>query len=261
MLKIHLIKAFQDNYIWCIEDTTSHDCIVVDPGDSSPVKNYLDKNKLTLKGILITHHHFDHTGGINSLTEAAPIDVYGPENPKITSITHPLKNNDQITLLGTRFLIKEVPGHTLDHIAFYSEKDTSHKDSWLFCGDTLFSAGCGRLFEGTPSQMLNSLKTLINFPHETEVYCTHEYTLANLSFAKAVLPNSEETNTYFNHCQQKITEGFSTIPTTIKTELSINPFLNCTKNELVHAVCKHSNSTDNSELAIFTALRSWKDNF
>jgi len=261
MLKVHLIKAFQDNYIWCIEDTTSHECIVVDPGDSSPVKNYLSNNNLTLKGILITHHHFDHTGGIKSLMAEDPVNVYGPVNPKITSITHPLKNNDKISLLGAHFLIKEVPGHTLDHIAFYSEKDSTHHTPWLFCGDTLFSAGCGRLFEGTPSQMLESLETLSNFPPETEVYCTHEYTLANLSFAKAVLPDSEEIQAYFSHCQEKIDEGISTIPTTIKTEQAINPFLNCTESKLAKAVCRHSNLSDTSELSVFTALRSWKDNF
>ena len=261
MLKIHPIKAFQDNYIWCIENSTTQECIVVDPGDSTPVTDYLNQNNLTLAGILITHHHFDHTGGIESLTTKKSAAVYGPNNPKIKSITHPLKNNDQITLLGTDFIIKEVPGHTLDHIAFYSEKDSTHSTPWLFCGDTLFSAGCGRLFEGTPSQMLESLKTLAAFPPETDVYCTHEYTLTNLSFAKAVLPGNEQVNVYIKQCQEKIEEGRATIPTTIKTEQAINPFLNCTKTELVHSVCNHSNLADTSELAVFTALRSWKDNF
>jgi len=267
MLKVYPINAFQDNYIWCIEDSATRECFVVDPGDAKPVTEYLASNKLNLKGILITHHHFDHTDGIKSLTSTAPVNVYGPDNvygpekSKIKSITHPLKNNDQIDLLGTNFLIKEVPGHTLDHIAFFSEQDSSHNTSWLFCGDTLFSGGCGRLFEGTPGQMLDSLKTLINFPPETEVYCTHEYTLSNLSFAQSVLPNDEAVNTYINSCQQKRAKGSPTLPSTIKTELTINPFLNCTDNNLVNAVCEHENMTNTSELAIFTALRSWKDKF
>jgi len=261
MLKIHPIKAFQDNYIWCIEDSASRECIVVDPGDPQPVTEYLASKKLSLKGILITHHHFDHTAGIAALTSTAPLNVYGPENSKIKSITNPLKNNDQISLLGTNFLVKEVPGHTLDHIAFFSESDSTHNTSWLFCGDTLFSGGCGRLFEGSPIQMLNSLKLLASFSPETEVYCTHEYTLSNLSFAQTVLPNNEAIKDYINNCQQKLSKGFPTLPSTIRTELTINPFLNCAESSLAKAVCNQANLTDTSELAIFTALRSWKDNF
>lgn len=265
-LKVYPIKAFQDNYIWCIENSISRECIVVDPGDAKPVIEHLSTKKLRLTGILITHHHFDHVGGVSELMSNAqnsskPINIYGPDNSKIKSITHSLKNNDQTILLGTTFIIKEVPGHTLDHIAFFSESDSTHNTPWLFCGDTLFSGGCGRLFEGTPSQMLKSLKELVSFPPETEVYCTHEYTLANLAFAINVLPDNELIKNHINNCKHKLAEGYPTLPSTIKTELRINPFLNCSKNNLASAVCKYANMNDDSELAIFTALRSWKDNF
>ena len=173
MIKIHPIEAFNDNYIWLI--TTNTGSIVFDPGESSNLLSYLDKNILDLKAIFITHHHFDHTGGIDDiLSKNKSITVYGPDN-NINSITNRLQDGDQIKEIGIDFEVIEIPGHTLDHIAYFSE---NHGDPILFCGDTLFAGGCGRVFEGTFSQMHESLGKLKNLPKNTKIYCGHEYTLS-----------------------------------------------------------------------------------
>ena len=267
MLSVFPIKAFRDNYIWCIQDSNTRDCIIIDPGDDKPVIKYLASNKLTLKAILVTHHHYDHVDGISELLAYAKrhssdiIDVYGPSESKVKSITHPMKQGDQLTLLATTFEVNEVPGHTLDHISYYSDHDSQHSSPWLFCGDTLFSAGCGRLFEGTPAQMLGSLKKLTELPLNTEVYCTHEYTLSNLAFAQAVLPNDAKIKHYINTCQTKRDLSQPTLPSTIETELKINPFVLCGRTDVQNSVSQHTESLVVNELDTFTRLRSWKDSF
>jgi len=254
-VSIFPIKAFNDNYIWCIHNKTH--CTVVDPGDAAPVLAYCQDNQLTLSAIIITHHHWDHTGGIDALLAAFPnIPVYGPQNKNIKQITVRLSQGDDIelALLGVKFSILEVPGHTLDHIAYYG-------DIGLFCGDTLFSAGCGRLFEGTPQQMFASLSKLTALPADTAVYCTHEYTMANIAFAEAVEPNNQALIDYKRWVNQQRAENTPTLPSNIQRELDVNPFLRCHSAELVANVSQNMGAMLASEQEIFASLRSWKDNF
>jgi hydroxyacylglutathione hydrolase len=249
------IKAFNDNYIWCLHNKTH--CTVVDPGDAAPVLAYCQDNQLTLSAIIITHHHWDHTGGIDALLAAFPnIPVYGPQNKNIKQITVRLSQGDAIELaqLGVRLSVLEVPGHTLDHIAYYG-------DIGLFCGDTLFSAGCGRLFEGTPQQMYQSLAKLTALPADTAVFCTHEYTMANIAFAETVEPNNQALIDYKQWANKQREKNAPTLPSNIQRELAVNPFLRCHSPELVTNVSQNMAATLASEQATFASLRSWKDNF
>jgi hydroxyacylglutathione hydrolase len=249
------IKAFSDNYIWCLRNQTH--CTVIDPGDAAPVLAYCQNNNLTLSAILITHHHWDHTGGIDALLATFPdIPVYGPQNKNIKQISHRLSQSDDIELpeLGLTFSVLEVPGHTLDHIAYYGEVG-------LFCGDTLFSAGCGRLFEGTPHQMFDSLAKLTALPADTAVYCTHEYTMANIAFAEVVEPNNQALIDYKNWANKQREENTPTLPSNIQRELSVNPFLRCQSEELVTNVSQKMGTGLLTEQATFASLRNWKDNF
>ena len=249
------IKAFNDNYIWCLHNQTH--CAVVDPGDAAPVLAYCQDNQLTLSAIIITHHHWDHTGGIDALLAAFPnIPVYGPQNKNIKQITVRLLQGDAIELaqLGVRLSVLEVPGHTLDHIAYYG-------DMGLFCGDTLFSAGCGRLFEGTPQQMYQSLAKLTALPADTAVFCTHEYTMANIAFAETVEPNNQALIDYKRWANKQREINAPTLPSNLQRELAVNPFLRCHSAELVTNVSQNKGATLASEQAIFASLRSWKDNF
>lgn len=261
MLTVSPIKAFQDNYIWCIQNQKTRECVVVDPGDANPVIKFLTDNNLQLKAILITHHHFDHVGGIATLLSKYEVDVFGPANSQIKHITHPLINNDTFALFETQFTVKAVPGHTLDHIAYLSASDSHHHTPWLFCGDTLFSGGCGRLFEGTPKQMLDSLTGLRTLPPETEIFCAHEYTLSNLRFAHAVVPGDENVIRYIADCENKLRKGTATLPSTIAIEKDINLFLNCHRADIAESVSKQCEKHLEGELAVFTGLRSWKDHF
>ncbi|KXI30391.1 hydroxyacylglutathione hydrolase [Paraglaciecola hydrolytica] len=254
-MKIHAIKAFNDNYIWCLHN--AQHCVVVDPGDAQPVLDYCQSQQLTLVGILITHHHWDHTNGLPALLQAFPgIPVFGPHNPKIESINQRLQHRDCITLpeLKLELSVLEVPGHTLDHIAYYSP-------GLLFCGDTLFSAGCGRLFEGSATQMYQSLSQLAALPGDTKVYCTHEYTLANIKFALAVEPNNAALLEYQLWAQQQRSQQLPTLPSTIAKEHTFNPFLRCASVALRSAVKAHDSKTMNDDESVFAALRSWKDQF
>lgn len=254
-LQVIAIPAYNDNYIWCIRN--QNDCVVVDPGDAGPVIEYCQDEQLSLCGILITHHHWDHTDGIDSLLKANPdIPIYGPNTSKIKQITHILNEGDlvQLTELDLQLSVLEVPGHTLDHIAYYG-------DVGLFCGDTLFSAGCGRLFEGTPEQMLHSLSKFCVLPAQTKVYCTHEYTLANIKFAQAVEPNNQALSEYKIRAETVIANNHITLPSNIANELAINPFLRCGQKEVAEQVSHNSGLELKTEQAVFAALRKWKDNF
>lgn len=249
------IKAYSDNYIWCLHNQTH--CVVVDPGDASPVLDYCQANQLELSAILVTHHHWDHTNGIDDLLKAfRDIPVYGPHNKKISQITHPLVEGEQITLsaIDTQFSVVEVPGHTLDHIAYYGAER-------LFCGDTLFSGGCGRLFEGSPAQMYQSLAKLTALPEDTAVYCTHEYTMANIAFAEAAEPNNQALREYKTWASAKRKADTPTLPSSIAKELAINPFLRCFSDELAKNVNDKVACDVTDEQAVFASLRSWKDNF
>ncbi len=239
MLNFVPIPAFQDNYIWAIINQETSDCVIIDPGEANPVNQLLSANKLKLDSILITHHHWDHTGGVVELAEHHKVkNVYGPHNPSIKGITVPLKEGDtiQIECIKTKFQITEIPAHTLDHIAYIN-------DEHIFCGDTLFSAGCGRLFEGSALQMFTALQKLTAGKNETKLYPAHEYTVANLKFAKTIDPNNQDIIERLNECETLIHQQKATLPTTIGVEKLTNPF--------VRAV-------DPEHLAV---IRKQKDNF
>ncbi|MGI2169857.1 hydroxyacylglutathione hydrolase [Shewanella sp. MF05960] len=259
MLNVHTIPAFNDNYLWLVHHTDSLDAYVVDPGCATSVIDYLATTELNLVGILITHHHSDHTGGIKQLQEYFDhkLEVYGPSNERINGLTMPL-TLDAVSTIDIPHLgatrVMAVPGHTLGHIAYYI-------DNKLFCGDTLFSGGCGRLFEGTPTQMLQSLKMLANLPDNTQVFCAHEYTRANLDFAQHVTPHNHKLNEYAAKVDQLRSRNIPTIPSTIATEKAINPFLRCHLNETQVAISNHYNIVNIDEIQTFTLLREWKNQF
>lgn len=255
MNNIFAIPAFTDNYIWCLHDGKY--AFVVDPGDAAPVIQALADKKLTLAYILITHHHFDHTGGIKALTEAFPdAVVYGPKNPRIEGIHERLSEGEHLSLKqpAIDLQILETPGHTMDHIVYYN-------DELLFCGDTLFSAGCGRMFEGTPEVFYRSLQKLALLPEQVSVYCTHEYTLANLAFARHVDPSNTALLDYQVWAQAKRDLNEITLPSTIAEQKHINPFLRCNDASIKQNIEKIMNLSAQSEVEVFAALRSCKDDF
>lgn len=254
-LRVFPIPAFTDNYIWCIEN--GQDCWVVDPGESEPVLSFCSVNNLALKGILVTHHHWDHTNGIETLLHKYPdIPVLGPAYGNIKHLTEKLKEGDRAYLreFDLSLEVIEVPGHTLDHIAYFG-------DNLLFCGDTLFSAGCGRLFEGSPEQMHHSLNKLMQLPGETVVYCTHEYTLANVQFALQVEPHNTALTDYANWAREKRSQGLPTLPSNIEQQKAINPFLRAQQDEIKHNAEGYLGKTLSDEVQVFAAIRQWKDNF
>ena len=254
MINIEPIEAFSDNYIWLL--TTNEGSIVIDPGESSNVINYLDNNQLDLKAIFITHHHFDHTGGINEITSYYPVNVFGPIN-NVETINKRLKDGDRVSIIGIDFEIIEIPGHTLDHIAYFSE---NNGNPILFCGDTLFAAGCGRVFEGTFEQMYESIIKLKNLPINTKIYCGHEYTLSNLEFAKEAEPFNQDTLSRYNNVLKLREKGTPSIPSLLSTELKTNPFLRCDNKEVQENISTKFKTIKESK-EIFKALRLWKDNF
>lgn len=253
---IQAIPAFEDNYIWLLKSPHGQDCVVVDPGQAQPVLDALAQTGLNLAAILITHHHYDHTGGISQLVEEFGCPVYGPDNPQISGITHPVADGDVVTLdvLDTSFRVIACPGHTLDHIAFYSAPH-------LFCGDTLFSSGCGRMLEGNPRQFWESLQRFTALPDDTEIYCAHEYTEANLKFAKQVEPGNQSIDTHLEWVQKKRQRGEQTLPTNLVLETRINPFLRCHMQSVKDAAQQRAQTSLVEESEIFACLRNWKDNF
>jgi hydroxyacylglutathione hydrolase len=254
-INITPIPAFQDNYIWCI--TQENRCAVVDPGDAAPVLKYIEEHQLLLTDILITHHHPDHIGGVKSLVKKrSDINVIGIDSHRIPYVTAKVNDGDQVTLNGidTSFNVLMLPGHTKDHIAFHGELG-------LFCGDTLFSAGCGRLFEGTPAQMQQSLARLTSLPETTKVYCTHEYTLANLEFALNAEPNNEPLKSYQRWAKKQRSENTPTLPSTISEQREINPFLRTFSQDIQNTLQTRLNREITDSLDVFTELRRWKDHF
>lgn len=258
MLSVTAIPAFRDNYIWLIHDQAGNG-VVVDPGDAVPVMATLERLGITLHAILITHHHPDHIGGIKKLCERWPVPVYGPKKEPIRGVTIAVDDGDQVRLLqpAISFAVIGVPGHTLGQIAFYS---TQPDGPLLFCGDSMFSAGCGRLFEGTPAQMMASLDRLCALPEKTLVYCTHEYTESNLAFARSILPDDPA----LARRQQQVATLRSTdqpsLPSTLAEELRSNLFLRCHEPAL-QAALKDASTEPTDRLSVFTALRTKKDHF
>lgn len=255
------INAFKDNYIWAIGHSASNQVVFVDPGDAEVCLAYLSENALQLVAILLTHHHADHTGGVAQLLahveqQGQVVTVYGPENDGIRQLSHTMREGDQVTLefAETTLQVIDVPGHTKGHIAFYN-------DDWLFCGDTLFSCGCGRLFEGSPEQMHQSLQKLAALNDQTQVYCAHEYTQANLSFAVVVEPDNKKLLEYQQQVDEKRRDNIATIPSTIGLEKQVNPFLRGDSLSIRQQLTSMRGINANNALATFTALRQWKDQF
>lgn len=254
-INITPIPAFQDNYIWCIQQENR--CAVVDPGDASPVIKHIEANNLILSDILITHHHPDHIGGLKRLVSEFPeVQVIGIDSTRIPYVTEQVAEGDTTTLKGisTSFDVMMLPGHTRDHIAFYGELG-------LFCGDTLFSAGCGRLFEGTPEQMQQSLSRLTSLPGKTPVYCTHEYTLANIEFALTAEPNNNMLQDYQKWAKEQRHKNRPTLPSSIAQQEDINPFLRTFSEDIQQTLFSKLNRPVTESLDVFTELRRWKDHF
>lgn len=279
-MKLIPLPAFQDNYLWLLHDGESAPtpfglppegavptggrpatgrALVVDPGDAQPVRTFLERAGLQLEAILVTHHHPDHIGGVAELRDATGARVWGPARERIPEPLTRLQEGDRIEVLGLTFDVFDVPGHTSGHIAYYT-KDVDGAPL-LFCGDTLFSAGCGRLFEGTPAQMADSLARLAALPAATRVCCTHEYTLSNLNFALAVEPGNAEIAEYRQQCEALRARGEPTLPSTIGRELRINPFLRAREPAVAQAALAHGAADLRDAVGVFAALRQWKNEF
>jgi hydroxyacylglutathione hydrolase len=256
MLNVIAVPAFEDNYVWLIHDGVS--AAVVDPGDAAPVLAALQALGLSLIAILLTHHHADHIGGVQTLVDNYPVPVFGPAHDAIPLVTVMLRDGDiaEISGLNLTFDVLDVPGHTLGHIAYVEVNRP-----WLFCGDTLFAAGCGRLFEGTPLQMVRSLAKFTALPDETLVFAAHEYTLANLQFAAEVEPDNPHIAARIIREKNKRNEGLPTLPSTIGLEKSTNPFLRCTEPVIVNRLLGDHRIELDDPIEVFTALRTWKNSF
>lgn len=264
MLTITGIPAFSDNYIWCLADTTSGRALVVDPGQAAPVKEHLRAQGLTLDTLLITHHHPDHTGGVAELSQQWPdLRIVGPAGSPFGGIREAVSDGDSVQWDTVEFRVIAVPGHTLDHIAFFSESRVNDQQI-LFSGDALFVCGCGRLFEGKPAQMLESLTRLRNLPDDTAVYCAHEYTLANLRYARHLLPEDGGLARFEAHCKERRNRDLPTVPSTLGDEKVLNPFLRWDDAEVIAAARRygkqHGLSTEDDS-GIFAAVRHGKDHF
>ncbi|MAT51255.1 MAG: hydroxyacylglutathione hydrolase [Porticoccaceae bacterium] len=256
-IEITPIPAFSDNYFWLAVDHETRAGFIVDPGDANPVIETLAKSGVRLTAIVITHHHPDHIGGVRGLLERFPVPVYGPASKHIPQVTHPVGERDCINLLEHRFQVLAVPGHTLDHIAYFSDETSPPT---LFSGDTLFAGGCGRMFEGTAAQMVSSLDKLAALPDDTLVYCAHEYTAANLRFAQAVEPDNEALKTRIDHVSSLRQAKRPTVPSRLKEELNTNPFLRC-RTPTVRIAAKTRGAKGEEPTAVFATIRQWKDNF
>jgi len=253
-IQITPIPAFRDNYIWLLE--RGHHALVVDPGDAEPVLRILERRARKLDAILLTHHHADHVGGVAELVAAHAPQVFGPAHSPFAGIQVQLREGDRARVLQEDFSVLEVPGHTLDHIAYWCPALGA-----LFCGDTLFACGCGRLFEGSAAQMFASLSKLAHLPEYTKVYCAHEYTSANIRFALAVEPSNPDLLHRREACASARSRQQPTVPSTLELEKATNPFLRCAQTTVREAVVHHSPGTSGEAPAIFAALRSWKDVF
>jgi len=246
------VTAFKDNYVWTLRNATH--AAVVDPGEARPVLDCLAREKLELVAILATHHHPDHVGGIAQIRDQYRVPVYGPKNEPIATLTHPVSEGDTVTIpaLGVSFSVLDIPGHTRAHIAYYGA-------GALFCGDTLFACGCGRLFEGTAEQMYASMQKLRALPDETKVYCGHEYTLANIGFARGVEPQNAALAARESRDRALRQAGKPTVPSTMREERATNPFLRCTEPAVVESVNKYLGTRVSDPVRVFAAIRDWKN--
>lgn len=254
MIRTSPLPAFSDNYIWVLHNDQY--AAVVDPGDATPVRDFLTQNRLELTDILITHHHADHTGGVGSLVDDTAARVHAPRDAPLNCMADRVADGDEVTItsLGLTFKVVGTPGHTLDHVCYYD-------GTRLFCGDTLFIGGCGRLFEGTAAMMLSSLQKISSLPAETLLYCAHEYTLNNYRFAEEVDPDNPHLQQQMSLANQKRRNHQETVPGTLAVELNTNPFLRCSDPVIQQAVSKASGCEAAATLDTFRLLREWKDRF
>lgn len=258
MLTVTPIPAIKDNYFWLIQHS-DNTAIILDPGDALPVLNILKERKLTLIAIVITHRHWDHVDGINDLLRYYDVPVYGPNSVRIPQITHALAEGDTLTLFNDKILqlgVIEIPGHTAEHIGYYGEINQQH---CLFCGDTLFAAGCGRIAtDGSAEQLYHSLQKINRLPAETQIFCSHEYTLSNLVFAQTVEPSNINIKNRLKNEQEKRGRQRPTLPTNLNIEQQTNPFLRCHIPEVADAINQYWQQNWEDEEALFVGLRRWK---
>uniref|UniRef100_E1T534 Hydroxyacylglutathione hydrolase n=1 Tax=Burkholderia sp. (strain CCGE1003) TaxID=640512 RepID=E1T534_BURSG len=254
------VPAFEDNYIWVVSD--GRHAVVVDPGEAAPVRAYLAKRGWRLSAILLTHHHQDHVGGVADLLNGQAVPVYGPAGEAIEHVTQRLKNGDRVNIAepALEFSVLDVPGHTSGHIAYFQAADLAGTPH-VFCGDTLFACGCGRLFEGTPAQMLASLDSLAALPGATQVHCAHEYTLSNIRFALACEPGNAQLQAWRDKASDLRARNQPTLPTTIAHERAVNPFLRAGDPAVQATLQEALHEKVSDRLAAFTLMREWKNRF
>ncbi|NNL57656.1 MAG: hydroxyacylglutathione hydrolase [Pseudomonadales bacterium] len=255
------LPAFNDNYLWLIDNGQA--AVVVDPGDARPVLQALAQRGLQLDSILVTHHHADHIGGIDALLQQYPVPVIGPADKRIPQLTRRVAENDTCTVLGTEARVIEVPGHTLHHIAYFIDRSDVFGAPVLFCGDTLFAAGCGRVFEGSFAQMRQSLATLRELPGSTKIYCAHEYTLANLAFASAVEPDNQALQQRIATVKALRDAGQASVPSLMADERATNPFLRYDSAAVIASAQQRQRAGDGhiDSDSVFAIIRQWKDSF
>lgn len=256
MLEIIPLPALKDNYIWLLKNKASNHVAIVDPSEAEPVLNHIKSAGLIPIAILITHYHWDHVGGIPVITEQFDIPVYTPKTESVAGSTHPVGEGDIVALaeLGLQLTVMDVPGHTSGAVAYYDNER-------VFSGDTLFTAGCGRMFEGTPPQMHASLSRFKSLPEETLLYCGHEYTVGNLKFAKSVEPENVVIQERLKATEATRNNNLPTVPATIGIEKQTNPFLRCEKAAVIKAASNYADKVLDTPADVFAAVRAWKDNF
>ena len=253
-MDIHAVPAFKDNYIWVLED--GRNAVAVDPGDAQPVREFLARTGLKLAAVLATHHHADHVGGLVGLAAEWRCPTFGPAHETIAGLDTRLAEGDRFDVPGLALALEtfDIPGHTAGHIALFGA-------DVLFCGDTLFTCGCGRLFEGTAEQMVASLDKLVRLPGTTRIFCGHEYTIANIRFALAVEPDNARLKARLARDEAKRERGEPTVPSTLEEELATNPFLRCSQPAVIAAAERHAGRKLANRVEVFAEVRQWKNTF